>query len=620
MNKPRWFFCGETKTTPSSSYGFKLSTEGRNKNVNVKLENVTRAVPKALSERMLDLLEIASYVFAADCRTDRGARWEESASIEPWGRTFKFSVGVRDLAFWKQGEIQQLLREALEFMTDDSYSFVFRKHVGQESYEQLYCGVTDTDWSFSEVERVLMFSGGLDSLAGAIQTAEQGQPLVLVTHVPVGTIHSRTAQLIDQLRKSYKVPIIHVPVWVNKKKGLDREHTQRSRTLLFSALGVVIAESIKAKGVRFFENGVVSINLPVGQEVVGARASRTTHPEVLRLLESLYSRILEREFSIDNPFIYKTKTEVIKQITDANQSSLISLTSSCAHLGFYKSSVHWHCGMCSQCIDRKIAIVSAGQESSEVTGDYAKDVFIGEREDGYEKNIAVDYIRHGLELASMNEMQVLGQFNSELSRAVNPGAEIGEQMRQLASVHIRHGRTVEHVLREVLAEHFSEWNRGAIPANSLLGYVLSREHLTASWRRYAAEISEILRLAIPVAYEKDKPRDEKEFQRLVDAILLGKEKVRLERENPLMRWGSRFTKPDWSIEELCLWIEAKYVKDKKSEARCLGEIAEDITKYGDIGRKTLFVVYDPNRSIIKEDDFSEHISRRPDKCSIVFVR
>ena len=33
--------------------------------------------------------------------------------------------------------------------------------------------------------------------------------------------------------------------------------------------------------VHFYENGIISLNLPVCAQVVGGRATRTTHPRVM---------------------------------------------------------------------------------------------------------------------------------------------------------------------------------------------------------------------------------------------------------------------------------------------------------------------------------------------------
>lgn len=56
-----------------------------------------------------------------------------------------------------------------------------------------------------------MFSGGLDSLAGAVETARAGKSLVLVSHRPVAMLDSRQRQLFSALNKEFPNQLIHTP-------------------------------------------------------------------------------------------------------------------------------------------------------------------------------------------------------------------------------------------------------------------------------------------------------------------------------------------------------------------------------------------------------------------------
>jgi hypothetical protein len=110
--------------------------------------------------------------------------------------------------------------------------------------------------------------------------------VTLVSHRPVSTLDSRQKRLFTELQRRFPDQLIRIPVWVNKAEKLGREPTQRTRSFLYSALGTLVAQSIRAGGVRFYENGIVSLNLPIAEEVVRARASRTTHPMALHLLSA----------------------------------------------------------------------------------------------------------------------------------------------------------------------------------------------------------------------------------------------------------------------------------------------------------------------------------------------
>lgn len=66
----------------------KLDAIGDKHNVNIRFEDVTRKFLRNISARLLDFLEIASYVFTADCSTLRG-EWTDAKREEPWGRDFE---------------------------------------------------------------------------------------------------------------------------------------------------------------------------------------------------------------------------------------------------------------------------------------------------------------------------------------------------------------------------------------------------------------------------------------------------------------------------------------------------------------------------------------------------
>jgi hypothetical protein len=616
MIRPRLFLCsGVTLPTKdplrTDRVVVELCTTGPDANVHVRLFDLAEAFLQHLSPRLEDALEIAAYVYAADCATKRGGQWDNSETTEPWRRDLKFVIPVRDLTFWDDAEVKQQLTQVLQFLSDDVYAFEFRQDTRTAPKQQQYFEFGQSQhWQFEGVDRVLMFSGGLDSLAGAIETAAAGGNLVLVSHRPVSTQSSRQTELFDHLRTTARRPMIHVPVWINKDENLGKEPSQRTRSFLYATLGMIVAASVKAAGVRFFENGVVSLNLPVADEVIGARASRTTHPHALAMFGRLFGRLLGRtDFVVDNPYLSKTKKEVIEAIVSNGGGELIPYTCSCAHQGIFQSGTQWHCGVCSQCIDRRIAMLAAGAEQHDPSTDYVIDVFTGPRKEGYERNMAVQYVRHATELARMSEPQFVQKFNTHITRAVRDFPRQADAARDLIRTHKRHGEAVQEVIRQQLTDHAGRLLDGGLARSSMLALIGSREHLVPSWTQYAERVTALLRAGLPIACKSHKPKDEPHLQEICDGILKAQHDD-LVREFPFMRWGSGLTKPDWSVEERTLWIELKYVR-KKADLRPISEdIAADLTKYGDNSRHCLFVVYDPGHLIIDEQAFSEPIVRR----------
>jgi 7-cyano-7-deazaguanine synthase in queuosine biosynthesis len=589
-----------------------LDSIGDDANVHIRLENVAKVLNEHLSPRLTDLLEIASYVFTADTATRRGQDWTNNDATEAWSRDFQFVIPVRDAEFWQSDNVQSYLIKLLGFLSNDSYAFDFRKLGKDRSPKEGYLDFGSSEnWPFYGVERVIMFSGGLDSLAGAVEGASNGDKLVLISHSPVSTIISRQRNLFDQLRTKYPVPMVHIPVWINKSEDLGREHTQRTRSFLYASLGTVIAESVKADGVRFFENGVVSLNLPIADEVLQARASRTTHPVALDLFSKLASLIVERPFEVDNPYLFKTKAEVVSAIVQSSAGDLIGQTCSCAHTGRFQSGTQWHCGTCSQCIDRRIAILAAGAEAFDNENDYVSDVFTGARSEGPERNMAVNYARHTMELSRMSEVEIATRFNLEFTRAVRPFPKRRESAEMLIKTHKRHGEAAYQVLVSQLETNVPKILSGDLPESSMLSAIAGGKHLASSWSRYADRIASLLSSGIPVACASHKPKNETHLQEICDGILKSNG-ADLVREFPFMRWSSSLTKPDWAAESFDLLIELKYVREKRGIRRITEEIAADITKYGDNGKRVLFVIYDPNHVIVDERAFSEPVLKRAD--------
>jgi hypothetical protein len=611
MTRPRLVLCSGVDAAPdlaSRRTVLRLDSVGNKSNVNLVFENVARVFLRDLAPRLVDLLEIAAYVYTADCAVDRGDdAWQKDA-IEPWTRDFTFVIPVRDPSFWSSSEVRTSLTSVLGFLSDDVYDFRFVALESDRTAQQYLEFGPLEDWPVNNVERVLMFSGGLDSLAGAAETAAVGKNLILVSHRSVATIDSRQRALFHRLQELYpRAGMLHIPVWINKEGRFGREPTQRTRSFLYSALGAVVAESAGAPGVSFFENGIVSLNLPVADEVVRARASRTTHPLTLSAFEQFYQLVMGHPVAFENPYLFDTKAEVLTRIKDAGAAGLIPYTCSCSH-SMFKPRQQWHCGTCSQCVDRRFAMLAAGMATSESETDYESDVFVGLRKEGYERNIAIDYVRHGLELAQLSANAIAERFNVEFARATKCSARRSHDAERLIELHRRHGRAVSRVLYQQLQLHAPRILDPGLPPSSLLALITGGQHLRPAWKRYCEEIIKILQVALPKVFKSQPPNNEARLQEVIDGMLtsFGAKQVR---EYPFMRWASVLTKPDWYIEALTVLIEAKFVR-KGEKRRISEEIAADITKYGANRQNVLFLVYDPDRAITDDEEFISAIEER----------
>jgi hypothetical protein len=452
-----------------------LDTISHRGNTYLKLVNLSYAFEKQLPSRLVDLLEIATYVYTADCEASRERAWMDDKATEPWSRDFRFVVPVRDSDFWRQPEIADSLTSTLSFLSSDVFDFRFEP-LRKERPATPYLGMTDVeDSQFYGIDRVTMFSGGLDSLAGAVETTAAGAKLVAVSHRPAPQINTRQKNLFRLLKQRYGAQALHVPVWVNKH-GFDEESTQRTRSFLFASLGATVAGVLQAGGIRFYENGIMSLNWPLAQDVLRSRASRSTHPESLQRLEAFLQLVLERPgFAVDNPFVFRTKTEVVSSIVQHGAGDLLRHTCSCIHTMF-QPKTQWHCGRCGQCIDRRMAMLASRQAELDTGDDYVADVFTSPRKPGYDHSVAANYARFASELHGMSVAEVAAAYNPELIRAARCFDDIGETAQQFIEIHKRHAEAVCAVLQEQVAVHSAEFVRGTIDRSSLLGMVGRQEH------------------------------------------------------------------------------------------------------------------------------------------------
>ncbi|MGE0063393.1 MAG: hypothetical protein AB7T86_15090 [Xanthobacteraceae bacterium] len=611
MKRTFTFRCNLEKRAAKKSDGklAELYTFGPKQNLNVVFNDIAAVFQRNLTDRIADILEIAAFVYSADSTVPRDGGWLKGA-IEPWSRSFKLEIGVRDPNFWNQSHVKGLIVEALSFLSDDQYELRFSK-LKDSRIVQGYLDLkpaSERDWPFDNPSRVILFSGGLDSLGGAIECASNGEKLVLVCHRSIPVLDSRQQELFLRLKETFpKIPILRVPVWVHKVGTEAREYTQRTRSFLFWALALAVGQSIQASGTSFYENGVVSLNLPIADQVLRARASRTTHPVTLHILQRLAAEIVGRPYTVDNPYIDLTKTDVIARIRSLGGGDLIRSSCSCSRTRSGRA-IAWHCGRCSQCIDRRLAALAADAADLDPESDYATPVLTGARKEERDRIMAINYVRHALELAKSSPEEIAEKFNTEIARAARVFSQPTDASRRLIETHLRHGKSIERAIASAVSSSTSEIMDGRIDSTSLLGLVIDRQHLTDSWQTFAERIGTILERGLPAACATTKPENEPRLQEICDGLLkAGNEN--LAREYPFLRWGSRLTKPDWS--DPALWVELKYVRSS-SDVRKVGEdIAADITKYGDNGQNTLFVVYDPSHHIIDEDAFITSIEKHP---------
>jgi hypothetical protein len=149
------------------------------------------------------------------------------------------------------------------------------------------------------------------------------------------------------------------------------EDTHRPRSLLFLALAVAVANAAGIEQVYLPENGLIAINAPLQKSRIGTLSTRTAHPRYLTELADFLQAMGVYRGRIENPFLFRSKTDVLRGARKSLASPLLRSVS-CARPTRYKHLKVRHCGYCVPCIYRRVAMVEAGLDSD---GDYAYSVF-----------------------------------------------------------------------------------------------------------------------------------------------------------------------------------------------------------------------------------------------------
>ncbi len=443
---------------------------GDSDNVHLRVVQLTQRMITSVSDLAMDLLEIAAYVFAADQALGRGGTVQIDYG-KAWRRRLRFLIPVRCLERWQDPGVQIALRAALEFLTDDEYEFSFRQAPNPARPESCLFDAIEPDGT--EFQEVMLFSGGLDSLCGAVEEVLiHEHRVVLVSHHSANQVWGRQQELFGAIRakvKRRRSRPLHVGVTINKGEELNHEFTQRSRSFVFASVAAVVARQVGLGRIRFYENGCTSLNLPVSPELVGARASRTTHPQSLARFGRLFSLLFDGTFEVQNPYQVKTKAEMLRQLHARGHADLCRLTCSCGHVWGQPEATP-HCGRCSQCVERRISVLAAGlTDLEDPLTRYVSDPITGERA-GPDLTFIERYIGCAREITQIGSPRALAIRFPEVNEAI-PYLGLGSSDEAARFVHDlsrRNAAGISDAVCTALAINAGRLFHQQIPARSLL--------------------------------------------------------------------------------------------------------------------------------------------------------
>jgi 7-cyano-7-deazaguanine synthase in queuosine biosynthesis len=451
-----------------------IRTRGPRADLNLQLDPLDTQLQGAVSGIANDLLYIACCCMAADQRINRGSK-QIDVHRRKWRRHFTMVVPVSSPKVWNRSEVASALSEALRFATDDEWSFSFVKQPPHTLRQTLFGKATDRAMR-GNPDCVVLFSGGMDSLCAMVEaTVDEGRrPLALSFRSAHQTTHGQV-ELVRSLRQrldEWWLP--HVGFSAHRQGGQEPDTSQRSRAFVLAALGCAVAESLGIQDVLLPDNGYVSINPPISGELAGALASRSTHPTLLRLVNDLVSLLFpDQSIMVANPLADRTRAEALEILKRYGFQGLITQTLTCGKFRSHKQSrAVPHCGTCSQCVDRRFAVVTAGLEEIEPADRYVVDLFTQELAKGEAMKVAPMFVTFAQRAFNLSPEAIITLI-PQLTSCLDPQSDdVERDALNLADLLWRHSREVTTVVAEMITRHRHDLAAGTLPERSLLRLIM----------------------------------------------------------------------------------------------------------------------------------------------------
>lgn len=298
-----------------------------------------------------DLARIAASAYLADRTVRRPLTFVRTIELtvhtvnpEPWNSTC--GQRVEELLHWLTGDVWHL-------------------HA---------VPATPTDRTLTPLvpaDDVMLLSGGLDSLCGAVDHLADGRERIHLSHYDGSTaVRGAQTKAGTWLQSCAAHPLRHLSIKICQV-GPSPEPSSRSRSLLFAALAAATAASASSPQVTVPENGFTSINPPLTAARGGALSTRSTHPGTFSRLNVLLTDA-GLSVQITNPYLNCTKGELLARAHEQAGDALLAAaadTLSCGKLdgGFYPGGdANLNCGLCVACLVRRGSFTTGPYHDSTV--------------------------------------------------------------------------------------------------------------------------------------------------------------------------------------------------------------------------------------------------------------
>lgn len=337
--------------------------------------------------RACDVVNVMLAVFDGDISTNGNANNKSARQIA-------ITAKVYDVEKWNDSNSK--LVELLNWVSGDWFTVSFEKN--EEAFDTFLLEIPS-----SQKQCITLFSGGLDSLAGAYYNYSNNISSDYVGYV--NKSEERTHQI--QLQSFYSQVFSTDGSEIDIRNKYQKQKTfffQSTRSLLYLSLAISRAISNGTKEIRMYENGILSLNPEFGRYT-----TKTTHPKTIFLYNELLMS-LGSDIRILNKFEYQTKGEIIANM-NLEFKSQIKNTFTCGKSRAGRDYNHTgQCGTCIPCILRKISLASHDNEG------YDTKYFVDyENVTSAPKNYLRDYINNVGYFEAYVEAIKNNQIFSELS-------------------------------------------------------------------------------------------------------------------------------------------------------------------------------------------------------------
>ena len=395
-----------------------------------------------------DLIDLAVSIYVAD-------RWARRKSGMP--RVIHVSLPVRTDSFFNSTQVQDYLRQMLNWFTGDVWTFEFSRLPYTRRTAELQTTMLKSSNEGIETE-VALWSGGLDALAGLCNRIDQGSAerfLLIGTGAKptVWGVQKKVFDLLkdrldeDRLDVDTELIRLHIEQSGTNQRGLRPDYRLRARGAVFMLLGSAYALLEEQNALAVYENGPGALNLPFRASEVGLDHSRGVHPLSLQMISQLATIVMETPFVVHNPFLGCTKAEMCRVLDKMNMSDIVWESQSCDRSPRNKIS---QCGSCSSCLLRRQALLAAGirDQSSYL-------LHLGAKQER-EKYLTESHLLHMMH-QSGNLRQIVQRDNAwAFLRHKNPTL-LGDVLYRLPSSNGQDSQDIAEVIISVLRRYANEW-------------------------------------------------------------------------------------------------------------------------------------------------------------------